>query len=423
MRRVAAFALCFIAACSAGEQAEPFTLRVVSAGALAPFGPAVTTTTTASAVDLVYQSLLRPGKGGELAPAAARAWQRVSAGRIRVQLDPALRFSDGSPVRAEDVLASLAAAGLEARAEGGWVEIGAGASRNPIDVDLLTAPVYKRGAAVPLGTGPFAFVEGDASHIVLRRVAPVTGRVARVEFQAAPTTRDAFALALRGEANAVLNLDERQAELLEGVPGLRIVRGQGPHAVTVSMNASRLGRAERSALAASLSVAELARAYGAACEPLGFTPTPEKLPSGRPLEVAAPSHDPGLPRMGLALRRALGPRGGDLVVEPSTTLMPRLRARNFDLVVGTAIAWPPTFLGLVTRSGSAFNRGAYADPRVDQAFDRGDTAAALDELRRNPPLVLVCRRERIAAVDSRLRNATLGTWGILETLPDWEVSP
>ncbi len=51
------------------------------------------------------------------------------------------------------------------------------------------------------------------------------------------------------------------------------------------------------------------------------------------------------------------------------------------------------------------------------------TTAAMDELRRDPPLVLVCRRERIVAVDSRIKNATLGTWGILETLPDWEVSP
>jgi hypothetical protein len=44
-------------------------------------------------------------------------------------------------------------------------------------------------------------------------------------------------------------------------------------------------------------------------------------------------------------------------------------------------------------------------------------------MRHDPPLVLVCRRQRIAAVDARLENATLGSWGLLETLPDWEVSP
>lgn len=412
-----------MAACSAGERAAPLTLRVVSAGALAPFGPTVTTTTTAAAVDLVYQSLLRPGRDGELTPAAARAWERVSADHIRVQLDPSLRFSDGSPVGAEDVVASLAAAGLEASAAAGWVEIRRGASRDPLDVDVLYASVYKRSGPVPLGTGPFAFVEGDASHIVLRRVNPVAGRVARVEFQAASTARDAFALALRGEANAVLNLDERQAELLEGVPGLRIVRGQGPHVAAVSMNASRLGREERSALAASLSVAELARAYGGGCEPLGAASAAGKVPPGRPLQVDAASHDPALPRMGLALRRALGARGGDLVVEPSTSLMPRLQARDFDLVVGTVIAWPPVVLGMFTQSGAAFNRGAYSNPRVDEAIGRGDTAAAMDELGRDPPLVLVCRRGRIAAVDARIRNPSLGSWGQLETLPDWEVSP
>ncbi|HZY02100.1 MAG TPA: ABC transporter substrate-binding protein, partial [Anaeromyxobacteraceae bacterium] len=102
-------------------------------------------------------------------------------------------------------MASLAAAGLEARAAGGWVDIGPGSSRNPLEVDLLYAPVFKRAEPVPLGTGPFTFVEGDARHIVLQRVKPVPGRVARVEFHAVPTARDAFALALRGEANAVLN--------------------------------------------------------------------------------------------------------------------------------------------------------------------------------------------------------------------------
>ncbi len=423
MRRAIALALSYLAACSAGQRTEPFVLRIVSAGDLAPLGPSVTVTTTAAAVDLVYQSLLRPGKNGELEPAAAKAWERIAPDRIRVQLDPALSFSDGSPVQAEDVVASLAAAGLEARAAGGWVEIGRGPSRDPLDVDVLYAPVYKRSESVPLGTGPFAFVEGDARHIVLRRVQAVAGRIARVEFQAAPTTRDAFALALRGEANAILNLDDRQAELLEGVPRLRIVRGQGPHAVAVWMNASRLGPAERSALAASLSVAELARAYGNGCEPLGAASAPGNVPLGHPLQVAAPSHDPALPRTGLALRRILGPRGGDLVVEPSAPYLARLRARDFDLAMRTVIAWPPAVLGLFTHTGGVFNWGAYSNPRVDQAFDRGDASAARDELRRDPPLVLVCRRERIAAVDSRIHDATLGTWGQLETLPDWEVSP
>ena len=374
-------------------------------------------------MDLVYQPLLRPGGNGDLAPGAALAWERIAADRIRVQLDPGLRFSDGSPVRAEDVVASLAAAGLEARAAGGWVEIGPGSSRDPLDVGVLYALVYRRAEPVPVGTGPFAFVEGDARHIVLQRVKPVPGRVARVEFHAVPTARDAFALALRGEANAVLNLDERQVELLEGVPGLRIVRGEGPHAVAVWMNASRLGRAERSALAASLPVAELARAYGRGCAPLDVTSAPEKLPPGRPLQVASGLSDPALPRAALALRRALGSRGGDLAIEPSTRSVARLRSGDFDLAVGTAIAWPPASLGMFTRTGAAWNWGAYSNPRVDQAFDQGDVSAAMDELIRDPPLVLVCRRARIAAVDSRIRDATLGTWGQLETLPDWEVSP
>jgi hypothetical protein len=59
---------------------------------------------------------------------------------------------------------------------------------------------------------------------------------------------------------------------------------------------------------------------------------------------------------------------------------------------------------------------------VDAAFYRGDVEAARAEMERDPPFVLVCRRQRIGAVDARLKNATLGHWGLLDTLPDWEVS-
>jgi hypothetical protein len=424
VRRVIVFAFVSSAlACSLPEPPEGFTLRIAAAGDLAPFRPHAKSTFTAAVVDLVYPPLLRVDDRGDVVPGVVRRWETISPDRVRVQIDPDLRFSDGSPVRAEDLSASLSASGLQVRSSGEWFEIGAGSSKDPLVVTLLYTVVFKVSDPVPLGTGQFAFVEGDARHLVLRRTHPVPGRVARVEVQAVPTPRDAFALALRGEVNAVITLDDRQSELMSGVPGLRVVRGESPHQVAVVMNAARFDREERLALASSVPVAELARAYGGGCVPVDGPDGGEPLRPGPPLMVAAPAHDPGLPRMALSLRRALGPRGGDVAIEPASRSAKRMTGGDFDLFVTTVVAWPPVVLGWFVHTGAGANWAGYSNPRVDEAFDRGDLDAARAEMERDPALVFVCRRQRIAAVDSRIKNASLGSFGVLETLPDWEVGP
>ena len=40
-----------------------------------------------------------------------------------------------------------------------------------------------------------------------------------------------------------------------------------------------------------------------------------------------------------------------------------------------------------------------------------------------PPVVLLCTPERIMVVDTRVKNPRIGPYGLLETLPDWEVQP
>ncbi|HET6921921.1 MAG TPA: hypothetical protein VFI16_02120, partial [Anaeromyxobacteraceae bacterium] len=346
MRRAAVLAFVSSAlACSPPEPQEGFALRIAAPGDLAPLHPLAKSTFTTAAVDLVYRPVLRVDERGEVVPGAVRRWEAIGSDRARVQIDPDLKFSDGSPVRAEDLVASLGAAGLQVRSSGEWFEIGAGSSRDPLAVTLLYTVVFKASGPVPLGTGPFAFVEGDARHLVLRRTHPAPGRIARVEIRAAPTPRDAFAWALRGEVSAVVGLDDRQSELMEGVPGLRIVGGESPHAVAVVMNAARLDREERLALASSVPVGELARAYGGRCVRVDGYDGGESVPAGRPLLVAAPAHDPGLPRVALSLRRALGPRGGDLAVEAASRSAKRMTGGDFDLFVTTVVAWPPVVLG------------------------------------------------------------------------------
>lgn len=424
MRRSFALALSLaLSGCPGPERSGPFALHIAVAGEFAPFRPRANTTFTVSALDLVYQPVLRVNGRGEILPGCVRRWERLAPDRVRVELDPDLRFSDGSRVSPEDLIRSVAASGLTAHHAGEWLEIGPGTSRDPLEVALLYTTVTRDAAPAPLGTGPFRLVEADARRILLERVHPEPGRVARVEAEAVATSRDAFARALRGEANAVVTLDERQSELMEGVPGLRLVRGQAPHALAVVMNATRFSQEERVALAASMPLDELAQAYGGNCSPLDAASPRKPVPRGPPLQVAASTHDPGLPRAALALRRALGTRGGDLAVEELARARKRAVTRDFDLFVTTVVAWPQVVLGWFARTGAGANLAGYSNPLADEAFDRGDMDAVLEELRRNPPLVLVCRRERIAAVDARIKNATLGVWGLLETLPDWEVSP
>ena len=73
-------------------------------------------------------------------------------------------------------------------------------------------------------------------------------------------------------------------------------------------------------------------------------------------------------------------------------------------------------------TGSPLNFG-YSNPRVDAALEAGDLQAATKALEKDPPVDFICREERIAVVDARIKNAQLGPFGLLETLPEWEVSP
>jgi hypothetical protein len=94
-----------------------------------------------------------------------------------------------------------------------------------------------------------------------------------------------------------------------------------------------------------------------------------------------------------------------------------------DLTVRNVLVWPPVMLALLWASGSPFNTSGYSNPAVDEAFALGDAESAAREILRTAPFVVLCRGERIAAFDARIRNPSLGWWGVLDTLPEWEVEP
>jgi peptide/nickel transport system substrate-binding protein len=422
VRRFIFSALAFLAACGQPPASRDFTLRIAVTGALAPVHPSTSSTSTTAAMDLVFEGVLRPDAEGRAVPGAVRSVERLGPNQFRIDPKPDLRFSDGSPVTAGDLVRSLRVSGVAAEERNGQVEVWTGGRVAP-EAELFFAAVFKETQGRILGTGPYAVAEASAERIVLRRVRPEPGRIAVVEIVAYPTPRDAFARTLRGDANAVLNLDDRQSELLEGIPGLRLVRSEGPHAVAVLLNAGRLGLEERRAIVAALPASDLAAAYGGACRLNGPATPATPLRAGSALDVLASDVDAGFARVGLAVRRALGPRGAALEIPSAKVLSERNARHDFDATVTNVIAWPPALLSLYWTSGGPLNWTAYSNSTVDAAIRDGRYSDALAEMERDPPVVFLCQRERIAAVDARIKNPTLGRWGLLETLPEWEVGP
>jgi len=413
-----------LVACSRPPAGQPFELRIAAPGALDPFGPDVRSSYTTAVTDLVYEAPFRVGPDGNFVPTLAERWERLGRSRFRLTIRSGVRFSDGSPLTTADVVRSLGSSGLRVREHGGWLEIEPSSADEPIEPLLLYALISRPTAGAPaLGTGPYAFVEGDARHIVLRRVEPGPRRIAQVEIVGYPSLRDAFARLLRNDVNAALGLDERQLELLEGMPQIKVVRSQAPHAVAVFMNAARLDRATRRGLAAALAVPEVASAYGAGCRYEGRAPAQEALPPGRELGVNVSVAAGDFARLALAVRRALGGRGGKLIVEDVGQFQERRSRLDYDLAVAPLLVWPPVFLASYLQTRGPWNWSGYSNPAFDRLVEGGDIAGAQAELERDPPAVMICRRQRYLAVDARIHNPTMGAWGILETLPDWEVSP
>ncbi len=420
MRRFALLVLA-LAACSRPAPRDDFALRIAVVGALAPLGHDVHATATTYAQDLVYEAILRPEGAGLRSRILAR-WERSGAAGLRALVADGLRFSDGSPVQVEDVARSIRAGGLTVTQDGRWLEIEPGRDGLRVDAALLMATLFKPSRAGDLGTGPFRLVDYQERRLIVERMVPVPGRIRRVEFIAFPTAREAFARALKREVNAVTSLDDRQVELAEGVPGLRTIRTRGPHALALLMNPHRLGLRLRREISGALPLEEIEElAQGKTCGPASGRRQAAPLSDGAPLGITVVAVESATERAGLAVRRGLGARGGELArLSAGEGWNGRLQR---DLIVDNVLVWPAVMGALYWKTNGPWNMSGYSNPAYDAAVEAGDFERAEAELKRDPPVLLLCRRERIAAVDARLRNATLGSWGLLDTLPDWEVSP
>jgi hypothetical protein len=424
VRRLASLALCLaLAACSRPPERGLFPLRIAVVGPLTRVDPRSSESHATLATDLAFEPVLQPGPDGRPRPRVARAFERVGPTRYRIALDPEVRFSDGSPVGFEDVARSVALWDVTARREGDWIVLESPAGA--LEAKLYYSALYREVGGQVLGTGPFRVVEQGPWRVALERVRPVSGRIVRVELVAFPTSRDTLARTLRGETNAVGGLSEREAEFLEGVQSLKVVRAPAPHARAVVFDPRRLPRGEWEALRAALPFGRIAPfACGNSAEvDRSLATVGGELPAGRPLAISGRTVDAATPLVGLALRRALGSRGGSVVRADPGKLAAVGTKVEADLTVQNVLVWPPVMLALGWATGAPFNAAGYSNPAVDEAFARGDPEAAAAEIARTAPFVALCRGERIAAFDARIRNPTLGTWGVLDTLPEWEVEP
>jgi hypothetical protein len=371
----------------------------------------------------VYEQLIRVSEEGTLAPALADKLERRGRG-LFFQIRRGAAFSDGSPVQAADVIASLRDHSLGARKEEAGIFVEPPITGAPLDATLPFVVVSRRVGDRALGSGAFKTTAEAPDRIVLERVQATPNRIQRIELLGFPTPREALARTLAGDAELMPRVEPGMAEFFDRVNRLRLVRGRSTQAVSVGFNV-RLSIAERRALAAVLANGSIGHtAFGKTCsaypQPVGRS----VLPAGRKLRVVSPLIDVGYERLALAVRRALGPRGGEVQTLNVTEAFAKVLAGNFELFTAPVLVWPPPLAGFIFHSTAPrdHNVWGYSDAAVDEALEGGDWPAAFAALFRNPPVLFICLQEKLVAVDSRIKNPKLGPLAPLEFVPDWEVS-
>jgi hypothetical protein len=423
VRRALPFALCIaVAACKPPAEASAFRIRFAVVGPLTPVTPGIPTSSSVYAQEWVFESILRAAPDGSAKGALAARFEMLSPSRVRVELRPGATFSDGSPVTAADVRSSLLADSLEVHQEGSAlsIESRSGAAVEPI---LRHASVYKRTADTYLGSGPFRVIDQTPERMLLGRIRPAPGKIAEILFVAFPTPRDTFAHTLAGDADLAVLQDAKQSEFFRGVDRVRVVHGPGANAIAIAMGLKRLDASARKAIAAAIPVGDLSRlVFGDQCAPFSSARQSNAPLARRLFDVAFLQNDLPLERMALALTRALSQNGGEVRPLAVPAALALLKSQEFDLMIVRPLVWPPSAAAIVWASDSPYNQFGYKNGRVDAALRAGDWARALQELQDDPPVVFICTPERLAVVDSRVKNPRLGPYGLFETVPEWEIA-
>lgn len=190
----------------------------------------------ALAADLLYDGLTAyRGDEQRVVPAIALNWSTPDGVHWTFTLDPSRTFSNGSPITANDVVASLGRVakmanktlpgarlamieGVTAYASGAAAEISGLVVGDPHTLSITTREPFQElpallagpgygiapanpptGGSAVVGSGPFKVDAMDATHVVLDRVSPALAHVAGIDLMIYPNDTEALQAFDRGE--------------------------------------------------------------------------------------------------------------------------------------------------------------------------------------------------------------------------------
>lgn len=201
----------------------------------------------ATAQELVYRGLFRVSAGEVPQADLAQSWQFSPDGKsLTVWLRDGLRFSDGTPLTAHDVVETLQAAKragtwgmdelIDLRALDRQTVLTTPATPFRVPGGLATG-VMKRGRE-PLGSGPFVVAEADSQHVSLRanlfyEKAP---GVPVIEFHRFDQASEQWSNLLGRKVDLITFVPWNKYELLQAIPSIRMVSSLSSVVVELEMH-------------------------------------------------------------------------------------------------------------------------------------------------------------------------------------------
>lgn len=264
----------------AAAAAPAQTLRWTSQGDMQTLDPHSQTESLTNQINgQVYEALVNRGKQLELVPVLATEWQQTGPTTWRLKLRGNVKFHDGTPFTADDVVFSM----RRAAAASSDLKVYATALGEPRKLDALTVefrlpqvnPIFlqhlttipimsrawceKHGVTAPLdfkakqegysafnmnGTGPFMLVtrQPDVKTVFKRNPAwwgRMEGNLQEVQFLPIKSDATRLAALVSGEVDFVLDPAPQDVTRLRNTAGVRVIDGPENRVLFVGMDQTR----------------------------------------------------------------------------------------------------------------------------------------------------------------------------------------